>query len=163
MKATLILLSLLTTALQSHCQNDVSKNCMTVSWKYKNERIHFEMAAPTKGWVTIGFNATQTMAGAYFIMGRVRNQKAEVVEHYTISSGNYKSITKLGGTAEVEDLTGSETDEQTTLQFSMPNTAKSKYSRNIAKGTEYIMTLAFSRDDDFQHHSMMRTSINVKL
>ena len=106
MKATLILLSLLTTALQSHCQNDVSKNCMTVSWKYKNERIHFEMAAPTKGWVTIGFNTTQTMAGAYFIMGRVRNQKAEVVEHYTISSGNYKSITKLGGTAEVEDLTG---------------------------------------------------------
>jgi hypothetical protein len=86
-----------------------------------------------------------------------------VVEHYTISSGNYKSIAKLGNNAEVYNVTGSEENGRTKLNFSVPIEAKNPYARSLVEGSEYIMTLAFSREDDFQHHSMMRISINVKL
>ena len=65
---------------------------MTVTWNYQDQRIHFEMSAPTKGWLTIGFNTSTSMTGAYLLMGRYVDDKAELVEHYTISSGNYKPI-----------------------------------------------------------------------
>lgn len=163
MKTILVLLGLSFYLNYDIWDKEITKNEMTVSWKYVDERIHFEMMAPTTGWVTIGFNATTGMSKAYLLMGRVVEGKAEVVEHYTISPGNYKPITALGAQSVVKNVKGIEKDKRTTLQFSIPIEAENKYARHLIKGSEYLMTLAFSREDDFMHHSMMRTSINVKL
>ncbi|MFT5819377.1 MAG: hypothetical protein ACI8ZM_000600 [Crocinitomix sp.] len=163
MKTLLIILSLIVYSDQSNWDKEINKNEMSVSWKYKEDRVHFEMAAPTTGWVTIGFNTTAGMSKAYLLMGRVVKGNAEVVEHCTSSPGNYKTITALGAQSSVKNISGTEADKQTTLQFSLPVQAKNKFARHLTKGTEYVMTLAYSREDDFQHHSTMRTSINVKL
>ena len=143
--------------------NQVLKNGMEVSWKYNNDRIYFEIQAPTEGWVTIGFNSNDGMAGCYLLMGRVKNGNVEVAEHYTQRPGDYSPISKYDVTAQVADPKGKEESDLTNISFILPLKAISKYQKDLFPNSEYIMVLAYSIDDDFQHHSIMRTSIKVKL
>ncbi len=158
------LLSILVISPSPHIYNDafVSKNGMNVSWTYKGDRIFFEMDAPTNGWVAIGFNQKQELSGTYWIMGAVKEGNVEVVEHYTISLGNYRPLTFLNDKAFVEDIYGEEKDGKTSLRFSVPIHAQSVYTKDLSEGQTYTMHMAFSRADDFQHHSMMRTLTRIK-
>ncbi len=144
-------------------EKEVLKSGMTVRWHYKNDRVFFVMEAPTSGWVAIAFNSGPDMTGAYLLMGRVVDGKAELVEHYTSAPGNYNPITLLGADAQVANVDGSEKGEYTKVSFSLPVKALSKYQRDLKEGLAYTMTLAYSREDDFQHHSMMRTWVKVVL
>ena len=139
------------------------KKGMEVQWHFKHSRIFFTMRAPSNGWVTIGFNTTEKMTNAYLLMGRVIKHKAEVVEHYTIAPANYKPIWTLDGEIQVQDVTGYQKANTSVLQFSLPMVAVGKYQKDLSPGSTYIMILAYSQEDDFQHHSTMRTSINVEL
>ncbi len=143
--------------------NKVVKNEMHVEWEYTNKEIEFTMAAPTSGWVTIGFNSKQGMAGCYLLMGRVVNGKVEVVEHYTQSPGKYAPISTYDVRPQVKVISGIEEDGETTIQFKLPQKAISKYQKDLTKNSEYYMVLAYSNHDDFQHHSAMRTSVKIKL
>ncbi len=141
----------------------ITKNNMTVSWGYKNKRIHFTMQAPTEGWVAIGFNTTENITGTYLLMGNVTAGVPDVVEYYTVSPGNYQPVTTLGGKAGVDNVTGEEHNGKTSLKFSLPLRSKTGYGRTLTEGTSYAMLLAYSLEDDFQHHSIMRTSIKIEL
>lgn len=142
---------------------EISKNKMTVKWKIDQEFIHFDMEAPTDGWVAIGFNETASLAGTYLLMGRIRNGKAEIVEHYTNQPGSYKPIAAYGITNQVLSITGNEIGSNTRLRFTIPISAASKYHKDLLPDTNWSMLIAYSVADDFQHHSIMRTSVNIKL
>lgn len=160
---TLILAFSMGCLAQENSDKSISKNKMKVNWHYKNDRIHFEMSAPTDGWVTIGFNTTSGTKGAYLLMGNIINGKPNVEEHYTLSPGNYKTISSLEEIPQVKDAMGDENFNTTTLKFSLPTKAGNKYQKDLSEGNEYTMIIAYSQEDDFQHHSIMRTSVNVKL
>lgn len=136
---------------------------MTVSWSYHQDYIQIEMIAPTDGWVGIGFNTQSEITGTYLILGKMVQGKAEIVEHYTLSPGDYKSLTQLGVAAAVSDAEGSEVGQTTMLKFSLPLTPASKYQKELQSGSHYYLTMAYSREDDFQHHSIMRTTTIVDL
>jgi len=142
---------------------EVRKNNMTVRWKMEKEYIYFEIEAPTSGWVAIGFNETTSLAGTYLLMGRIRNGKAEVVEHYTEKPGNYKPIADLGIPNQVISISGDEKGNLTKLKFSIPISKSSKYHKQLSTESKWTLLFAYSVDDDFQHHSIMRTSVNIKL
>ena len=144
-------------------KRSVTKNGVEVTWYFEGESVCFEMSAPTQGWVTIGFHPSQQIQGAYLLMGHVVNGKAEVVEHYTLKPGMYRPIHELGGQPQVYGVTGKQTEQRTELSFSLPLKAGSKYQRPLNPDWEYFMTLAYSAEDDFQHHSRMRTSVFIKL
>jgi len=148
---------------QENIDKTISKNKMKVSWQYKNGRIYFEMSAPTDGWITIGFNSTSGIEGAYLLMGNVEKGKPNVVEHYTINPGNYKTISSLGETPQVKDVSGDEKPNRTVLKFSLPIKVENQYQKDLSEGRAYTMIIAYSHEDDFQHHSIMRTSVNIKL
>lgn len=141
----------------------VSKNEMKISWHYENDRIFFEMSAPTNGWVTVGFNTTSKIKGASLLMGNIVKGKPSVVEHYTLNLGNYKTINSLGEESQVKDIIGNENFNRTILKFSLPIKAKSEYQKDLSEGKEYTMIIAYSQEDDFQHHSIMRTSVKITL
>ena len=144
-------------------QKTITEQGMELTWNYANDRIHFEMAAPTSGWLCIGFNDGPSMTGAYLLMGRIVDGSSEVVAHYTQSPGNYKPLSKYGLASTVQNVSGEETVEGSILRFSLPTTARSDYARNLHSGTVYTLTLAYSRSDDFDHHSAMRTSVQQEL
>ena len=136
---------------------------MAVSWYYNNDRIYFKMIAPTDGWVTIGFNTSTSTTGAYLLMGHIINGNVAVVEHYTTSPGNYSAITKFGAMAQVADVSGQQKGQRTTIEFSLPVMASGKYQRDLIEGLSYTMLIAYSQEDNFQHHSIMRTPVEIKL
>jgi hypothetical protein len=141
----------------------ITKNGMTVNWEFKDNRIYFEMTAPTDGWVAIGFNNIENITGNYLIMGKLEKDKVTVEEHYTISLGNYQSFNKLKINASVENVEGVETAKKTTIKFSLPIISNNKYAKDLNERSEYILLIAYSQEDDFQHHSIMRTSSKIIL
>ena len=159
----LLLLLFASCEAQEQKNRSVSKNGMEVHWHFKQNRIFFTMKAPTRGWVAIGFNTTEKMTHAYLLMGRIAKNQAEVVEHFTIFPGAYEPIKTLGGITQVQDMYGSEKVNTTVLHFSLPVKALGQYQKDLLQGNTYFMVLAYSQEDDFQHHSSMRTSINVEL
>jgi len=165
MKTLIICMAMLSIGLfhQKPNMKEISKNNMTVRWKTEQEIIHFEMEAPTDGWVAIGFNETSSLTGTYLLMGRVKNGKTEVVEHYTSQPGSYKPIVQYGVASQITIISGTETGNFTRLKFSIPVAAASKYHKELLTDSKWTLLMAFSLDDDFQHHSIMRTSVDIKL
>jgi DOMON domain len=141
--------------------DQLNKDGMNVRWSILENDINFTMSAPTCGWIAIGLNETSDISHTYFLMGRVRQGIPELVEHYTISPGNYKSFADLGEPVSVTKIKGAETKSSTELSFTIPLIAKSNKARSIDAGKKYFVWLAYSREDDFQHHSMMRTSAEI--
>lgn len=162
MNYSLFLIALIPNLLPIY-KNTIVKKGMEVNWSYHQDQIHFKIKAPNTGWVAIGLNPNEGIKGSYLLMARVKNNKAEVVEHYTLSPGNYKSLENLGEPCLVKNIRGLETDKMTEVEFSIPINAKTKYRYDLRAGKEYNLILAYSRDDDFKHHSMMRTSTIIKL
>lgn len=142
--------------------NCITKNSMEVCWTFSEDKIRFALKAPTTGWVGIGFNEQSELAGTYLLLARVANGKAEIVEHFVISPGDYISIESLGATPVAVLLSGVETSD-TEVTFAVPISPLHKYGKSLKEGMKYEMLIAFSREDDFQHHSTMRTSIEVTL
>ena len=141
----------------------ILKNGMTIQWRYQNERVYFDVSAPTEGWLTIGFNENKGIVGAYLLMANVIGERAQVVEHYTMDQGKYLPIESLGMEPQVLDVDGSQTSGKTKVKFSIPIQKNNKYQKDLTKGSQYTLILAYSRADDFQHHSMMRTHIPITL
>ena len=162
----IIAMTLITMTLQINAQDSdthVSVNGMEVNWRHQKNKIIFEVKAPTEGWVTVGFNETQAITGAYLLMGRVREMQPEVVEHVTLSPGNYKPISKKNDQCRLTVIEGKETKNSTNITFSVESGPDCQYQKILKKGMSYWMVLAYSVDDDFQHHSIMRTAVRVVL
>ncbi len=164
----LYIISFIILLLFSQCYSQtkmktITKNGMTVSWEFKSNRIYFEMVAPTDGWVAIGFNNSESTTGNYLIMGKVENGKVTVEEHYTSSPGNYQTFAKLLVDSSVDNVEGLEINNKTTVKFSLPTISTNKYAKDLKEKNEYILLIAFSQEDDFQHHSIMRTSSKINL
>ena len=159
----IILTLVLCISASSNGPKTISKNKMKVSWYHQKDSVYFEMAAPTTGWVTIGFNTNSGIQGAYLLMGRVVDGIPSVVEHFTVSAGNYKSIKVLGEEPSVTVLSGLEANGLTKIKFALPIKANNRYQKELNAGKAYSLILAYSQSDDFQHHSMMRTAVQIKL
>ncbi|MEM6696990.1 MAG: DOMON domain-containing protein [Bacteroidota bacterium] len=150
--------------LPANCsQGKVERNGMTVKWKIKYERIHFEMEAPTDGWLAIGFNEKEGLVGTNLIMGAVKNNQVTMTDDFIVSFGNPQPIEKLGGSNQLSDQKGKEQEGRTTIVFSMPIEAADEFHIDLKKGKTIHLLIAYSTSDDFDHHSIMRTSAEITL
>jgi DOMON domain len=160
--STLLILTFYQCNSQSKMKT-ITKNGMTITWEFKNERIYFKMEAPSYGWMAIGFNDSENTTGNYLIMGNVENGKVTVEEHYTISPGNYQTFKKLNSSNSVADIEGSEMANKTAIKFSLPVIARNRYAKDLKVNSGFVLLIAYSQEDDFQHHSIMRTSSKINL
>jgi DOMON domain len=154
----------------AHCKaqtvqkmNQITQNGMTITWQIEPDRLMLRMTAPTDGWVAIGFNDREGLAGTNLIMGCVKNGKAEVSDRHILAPGDHRSINELGGASAVELIGGTEVDGTTTLDFSLPLRSPDRWHHDLSTGKTYHLLMAFSRDDDFAHHSMMRIATEISL
>jgi len=142
----------------------ISAQGMEVSWEYtESEMVSFTLKAPLQGWVAIGFNEKQALSDTWLLMARVQNGKAEVIEHYVRAPGDYVPTATYGDTSGIVQVRGRETSEGTELSFTLPVNPTSPRQKSLEEGRAYHLLLAYSVDDDFAHHSRMRTSKQVTL
>ncbi|CAD5250518.1 MULTISPECIES: DOMON domain-containing protein [unclassified Imperialibacter] len=143
--------------------NIIRKNGMEVIWAHQDDRVQFELKAPTTGWVAIGFNEADQLKNTYLIMGRVANNLATVKEHFVVEPGDYRPIETFGAPVLVDSIEGLESEDGTVIRFSLPIEAIDAYRKDLEPGKSYSLLMAFSLEDDFQHHSVMRTQTTIQL
>jgi hypothetical protein len=138
-------------------------NGMTFQWRFDKDHLQCRATAPTKGWVAIGFHTKDELRGTNLIMGAVEQGYVTIDDRFIVKPGDHQSIIELGGSEAVVQRTGKEENGTTSISFSIPVSVNDKFHHNLVEGKEYYVLMAFSQEDDFQHHSIMRTTIKLKL
>lgn len=141
----------------------IEKNGMKVCWQFNDDKVDFEVFAPTKGWVAIGFNEKSDLVGNNLIMGNVENGKITVSDRYIVGFGNHQVVESLGGVNHLSNIEGKENEKGTTIRFSVLKTAMDEYHYDLLREKVFHLLIAYSQEDDFSHHSRMRTSIEIVL
>lgn len=160
---TFVFLSFQACIAQKNENKSITQNGMTIEWEVIGDNLKMTMIAPTTGWVAIGLNPKSQLAGSSFMMGRVIGNNAEVVDYYTIKPGDVHPVTKLGGQSAVGKVTGIENKGSTSVTFELALNPGGKYHHKLVPGSHFFMHIAYSQEDDFAHHSMMRTMVEIKI
>ena len=143
--------------------NSTTINGMTFHWRFSKDHLQWKATAPTDGWVAIGFNTKDELSGTNLIMGAVEQDYVTIDDRFIVKPGDHKSIIELGGSEALVQRTGAEENGKTSISFSIPLSVNDKFHHNLVEGKDYYVLMAFSQEDDFQHHSIMRTTIKLKL
>ena len=121
---------------------------MTFSWKVDGENLHVKLTGKTTGWVGIGFNPTEGMKDANYILGYVKNGKVEFSDDYGNSAINHKSDEELGGTNDITVVGGEEKGRETTVEFSIPLDSGDQYDSVLDPEGTTVVLLAFGGNRD---------------
>lgn len=144
-------------------KSSITVRDMDIRWTEETECWAFELSAPTKGWVALGFNQKNDIVQTNLIMAAVKGEKVEREDFYVVGFGNPQPVTKLGGKFAVTNVEGEEQNGHTTVRFSIPKKAIDQYHYDLKAGDEIWFICAYSRADEFDHHSTMRQHVKVKL
>ncbi len=134
------------------------------AWKVADDNLNVKLSAKTTGWVGIGFNPTNQMQGADYILGYVKKNKVSLRDDYGDSERNHKSDEKLGGTSNVTLVGGEEKGGMTTVEFSIPLNSGDKYDSVIDPTGDTVVLLAYGAGrDSFRSKHKERKTIKVNL
>jgi uncharacterized membrane protein len=97
-----------------------SKGAYVLYWTRTSGKVYFAIIADTTGWVAIGFDPVVVMDNADLVFGWVDDSgKAKVIDcHSQGAYGPYPPDEKLGGTDDILQYGGSESEGRTTIEFS---------------------------------------------
>lgn len=141
----------------------ISVNQMNVSWEFQQDSIVFEADAPDDGWIALGFNSKNDIVGSNLIMVNVINGKASAEDFFVVSAGNPRPVEEFDVKPQVSKVSGTESNGQTKVRFSLPVKASDTYHFNLQKGHEIWLICAYSMEDEFDHHSRMRKHVKIEL
>ena len=112
-------------------------------WTIDGEEIEGKVSAPTTGWVSIGFNPTNRMQGATYVIGYVRNNTVNMRHDWGHSPTGHQAVTTAGGTSRLITLGGSEQGGRTELHFRLPMDPGDRFFSPIKAGETNTVIWAF--------------------
>ena len=138
---------------------------MRFFWTLQGDSIDIKLEAPTNGWMGIGFNpeVPENMKGANFLIGYVKGGKAEVFDHYGTETKKHKEDEKIEGRSDVSNVSGSEQDGQTVLEFSVPLNSGDAMDKPVSAQGETVVLLAYGRSDSIVLKHRFRAMLKVNL
>ncbi len=143
----------------------VSTGDIEVRWKVEDPNIRFEVSAPTTGWVSVGFNPTRVMKDADIIIGYVEGSQAVVVDQFGNGSFSHKADVDMGGSDDIVEYGGNESDGRTELFFTIPIDSGDAYDSVLTPGEEHTILFAFGPDgaDNFSSKHTERAKVQLEL
>lgn len=141
----------------------VTKSGMKFQWKVQGDRLRCIVSSPNRGWIAIGFNTTDRLTGTNLIMGYHQGKEGRISDRYILRPGVHKSIIDLGEKSILLNPKVETTGDKKKMSFSIPLKPKGKYHTQLNEGNIYYILLAYSQENDLDHHSLMRTSVKIKL
>lgn len=136
---------------------------MQVEWAYEGDQLAFRLHSPYQGWVALGFNADNDIVGSNLVMGAVDGEGAWVEEFYVVGHGNQQPVRALGGEAAVSTFVGMENASGTSFHFAINTQIQDAYRYDLREGSKVWLICAYSMQDDFGHHAIMRRHVQVTL
>ena len=134
-------------------------------WRLSEANIDIKLAAPTTGWVAIGFNPEtgRTMKGANLIIGFIRAEKAEVVDHYGTMKDKHKDDDKIVGQNSISNVSGSEKGGKTEVAFTIPLDSGDAKDAALSLDGDNIVLLAYGKSDRIVLKHKFRAILSLNL
>lgn len=164
MKTTLSLLTLLlasTAFSQPQPWRSVEKNGMSFTWRINGKMLEGKLKSPAFGWVAVGFNDKSGIVGSNLIMTRCVNGEGYGEDQFVTGMGVHPPIESLDGHPGLTILDADEDEEGTWIYFQLDLT-EDGYHYLFEPGETCYLTLAYSVADEFDHHSRMRTEVELE-
>lgn len=161
----LILLTTAAHAQAAQYDHEIQDKKMTFSWKVEGDKLAVKLSAQTEGWVGIGFNPSRMMKDANFILGYVKDGKAEISDDFGDSDNNHSTDSKLGGSDDVTLVGGTEEGGKTTIEFTIPLQSVDKNDGAAINTTgDTVVLLAYGGGrDSFKSKHQYRSALKVNL
>lgn len=125
--------------------------------------LHVKLMAPAKGWVAIGFAPSNIMKDANLIIGYVKADTAYFSDEFGVSLTSHSPDTKLGGTDDIKEKSGMESEDLTEIHFSIPMNSADKYDKVLEKGKIYKIILAAGASDNFTSPHVKTASLMLTI
>ncbi|MFV0439500.1 MAG: DOMON domain-containing protein [Desulfopila sp.] len=137
---------------------------MTFSWKIEGDHLAAKVSAKTDGWVGVGFNPSEDMKDANFILGYVKDGEVTLQDDFGVNVTGHKSDESIGGSSDVQQIGGSENDGVTTIEFAIPLHSGDEKDGTIVADGDTVLLLAYGAGrDTFHSRHKYRTSMTVNL
>ncbi len=143
--------------------NFIQKNGMQFSWEFQDEYLLCEISSPGKGWIAVGFNESNEIVGSNLIMGAAEKDHFKMSDRFVVGFGQHESVLSLGVNEALINRDVIENKNGTKMKFEIKRNSNDDYHLTFKKGSEIYVWMAYRREDDFDHHSTMRTSVKLKL
>lgn len=123
------------------------------------------LAAPTTGWVAVGFQPTAFMKDANLIIGYVESDTPHLRDDFGTGQFTHASDESLGGTADAVILGGNESEGETVLEFRIPLDSGDAYDAVLSIGDSHTFIFAYGADgaDDFTSAHIWAESASFEL
>ncbi|MDR3629037.1 MAG: DOMON domain-containing protein [Desulfocapsaceae bacterium] len=144
--------------------HEITVQKMVFSWKVDGANINVKLTAPTKGWVGIGFNPSDEMKDAKFVLGYVKDGKLVLTNDFGTADTKHEAVETLGGKSDVTAIGGNIQGDMTTIEFALPLVSTDGKGCKIDPAGNTIVLLAYGPDNDsFKIKHKFRTKISVNL
>jgi hypothetical protein len=128
-------------------QHSLQIDQVSFDWSVTGNTLAVRVAAPTTGWVGVGFNPSDMMKDANIIIGYVKDGKAEISDEFGARVTQHLPDDQSGGAFNVNLVGGSETGNSTTLEFTLPLNSGDARDRAIDPKAETRVMLAYGPPD----------------
>ena len=135
-------------------------------WMVDGENLNIQMTALTTGWLAIGFDPENKMAGANMLIGFVSDGSVFLRDDFGDGQVKHTPDTKLGGEENFSQLEGNEADGKTRIRFTIPLDSGDAFDKPLEPGVTYKVIYAYGPDgkDDFgSYHTRNRGSFEITL
>ena len=140
----------------------IAEGGMTFTWTHAGERLRGTLAAPTRGWLAVGFNDARTLEGTRFVIAAVAGAPP-VAEVHVALVPEHPPIEALGGRSGLADVAGVFAGGMSRATFSLPEVGGAPYAADLRAGARTHLMLAWSHGSEFEHHSAWRGHFDVVL
>lgn len=144
--------------------HEVKDKNIGFAWTVDGDKLAVKLWAETEGWVGIGFNPSEKMKDANYVLGYVKKGEAKIIDEFGDSNTSHKSDEKLGGSTDAALVGGTEEGGVTTIEFTMPLDSGDKNDTVIDPNGDTIVLLAYGAGrDSFKSKHKYRTTLKVNL
>jgi hypothetical protein len=141
----------------------ISIEKMQFNWAVAGKTIRIMLKGKTDGWIGIGFNPTNGMKDANFILGMYKNGQAVLTNQHGTAPTMHKKNVDLGGNNYIKNPSGSETNGETEITFTYPLKTRGKLDKPIDVNGKTIVLLAHGPNKELSQVHSFRAKLEVNL
>ncbi|MFX0151679.1 MAG: DOMON domain-containing protein, partial [Candidatus Hodarchaeota archaeon] len=137
----------------------------TLYWENIESEIYIGIVAKTSGWVALGIDPILMMQDADMIFGWINNTGDVIIidAFSTGLTGPHPPDIDLGGTDNILEFNGTETNEVTTIEIKRLLNTEDEYDKDIPTSGTVKIIWAFGASDSFGEQHIKRGSAQLTL
>lgn len=128
-------------------------NGIRLSIVFVGDTAEVTVASKVSGWVAVGFDPTNMMANANFLIGYVKDGTAVARDDFGVASTSHAPDVNVGGKNDLISFSGTEADGYTMMTFVIPRDSGDPKDHPLSAGKHTVILGASSFDSFTAKHT----------